>query len=228
MKQKIAIGIVAVALVGGSATGLAVRQVMSDDTQRVSATPSTTPSATPAPTEAEDAEAPEKTPEKEASTSTPTLLPLGSMQITTGAVGPVQVGMSQEEAAATGYFNTDVPSEGCEGVTIPLEWKSNYFNALDLWLDQDAQIASIGVRGRGPKTRSGLGVNSSYGEVRDVIGDKQPEPAGYGQTGLFVNDGDAWIGFLFDVPPETITDADAATFIEVTRGAKPGLMRDGC
>ena len=150
------------------------------------------------------------------------------MQINTGAVGPVSVGMTKQQAAATGYFEVDVPSEICEGAT-PLAWKSNYANALDVLVDQNATIATIGIRGLGPKTRSGLGISSSYAEVRKVLGSaREPESAGYGQTGLFVNDGNAWIGFLFDVPPADIQDGDAVTFVEVTRGRKPALMRDGC
>lgn len=234
MKQKVAIGIIAVALLGGSATGLVVREVRADDARPAAADaspsasePTPTPTATASASGDGDAEVSEKIPDKPTDPSRPTLLPLGSMQITTGAVGPVRVGMTTAEAVDTGYFNADVPSELCE-VAAPLEWKSNYFNALDVYVGQDSTITTIGVRGRGPTTRSGLAVNSSYGDVQQVIGDKEPQSAGYGQTGLFVNDGDAWIGFLFDSTPELIDDSQPVTFIEVTRGRKPNLMRDGC
>ncbi len=231
MKKQVAVGIVAIALIGGAATGLVVREVRSDAADTTSATstqatPATsdpsdaTPSATPTASE------PDPGPESPEPTA-PDLLPLGRLQINTGAVGPVRVGMTAAQAAATGYFNTDVPSEVCEG-TRPLEWKSNYFNALDVFVGRSGTITSIGVLGRGPTTRSGLGVNSSYREVRDVVGDATPERAGYGQTGVFVDDGDAWIGFLFDTTPAMISDSDPVTFIEVTRGGKPALMRDGC
>ncbi len=55
-----------------------------------------------------------------------------------------------------------------------------------------------------------------------------PEEAGYGQTGLFVSEGAGWIGFLFNAKPDAVAATDTVTFVEVTRGAKPGLMRDGC
>lgn len=231
MKKQVAVGIVAIALIGGAATGLVVREVRSEAADTTSATsPPTSPATSDAtPTATPTASDPEPTPESSESPepTAPDLLPLGRLQINTGAVGPVRVGMTTAQAAATGYFNTDVPTEVCEA-TRPLEWKSNYFNALDVYVGRSGTITSIGVLGRGPTTRSGLGVNSSYREVREVVGDATPERAGYGQTGVFVNDGDAWIGFLFDTTPAMISDSDPVTFIEVTRGRKPALMRDGC
>jgi hypothetical protein len=235
MKQQVAVGIVAAALVVGAGTGLVVREVRSDDAAVTSAT-SSTPSVSASPTP-NDQDSPTPTPTEEA-TSEPDAseepvadtdpLPLGKMQINTGAVGPVRVGMSQRQALATGYFDADVPSEGCEG-TDPLRWTSNYYNALDVLTDRAGAIASIGISGRGPKTRSGLEINSTLAEVRDVIGpEHEPRAAGYGQTGLFVNDGDAWIGFLFDARPDDVSQDSVVSFIEVTRGARPGLVRDGC
>lgn len=229
MKQHVAVGIVAVALVGGSATGLVVREMRSDAAEPVSSsTRTSTPTPTPTPSASPEPSASTPTPKVSATPSTSALLPVGSLQIDTGAVGPVRVGMTKKQAAATGYFNTDVESQNCP-VPTPLEWTSNYYNVLDVYLTQDATISSIGVRGTGPKTRSGLQINSTYAEVKKVLGaHAKPQDAGYLQTGLFVNDGDAWIGFLFDAQPGSIENGDSVTFIEVTRGMKPGLMRDGC
>lgn len=229
MKQQVAVGIVAVALIGGSATGLVVREMRSDAAEPGSAGPRTSSSA-PASTPSASPQAadPESTAPASPAPSKAALLALDQMQINTGAVGPVSVGMTQKQAAATGYFAVDVPSDTCE-VGSPLEWTANYYNALDVYTTPQGRIVSIGIRNRGPRTRSGLEINSTYGEVTKVLGAKaKPQDAGYGQTGLFVNDGDAWIGFLFDVQPGSITAGDPVTFIEVTRGTKPGLMRDGC
>ena len=101
-------------------------------------------------------------------------------------------------------------------------------NALDVYTDNAGTIASIGVAKSGPHTRSGLQVGSTYERVQEVLGDVEPEEAGYGQTGLFVSEGSGWIGFLFDATPATVQATDKVTFIEVTRGTKPGLIRDGC
>ncbi len=231
MKQQVAIAVIALGLVGGTGTGFAVREMRSDAAAaatptRTASVPVATPDGTPStePTPAESG-----TPISTTTPSHPALHPLDRMRITPGAVGPVRVGMSKQQAAATGYFSTDVDSEVCEGSSAPLEWTSNYYNALDVLTAKDGSITTIGIRNRGPKTRSGLEINSSYAEVRRVIGvGSRPEKAGYGQTGLFVNDGNAGIGFLFDATPSTIGDNEPVTFIEVTRGHKPGLMRDGC
>ena len=109
-----------------------------------------------------------------------------------------------------------------------LVWKAGYSNSLDVLTHDDGSISSIGVRAAGPRTRSGLGVGSTYESVKGVLGDVTPVDAGYGQAGLFVSEGTGWIGFLFDATPAAVLPTSPVTFIEVTRGAKPGLMRDGC
>jgi hypothetical protein len=50
----------------------------------------------------------------------------------------------------------------------------------------------------------------------------------YGQAGAFLQDGDAWVGFGMDNQPGQLTDASRIAFIEVSRGNRPGLLRDGC
>jgi len=149
------------------------------------------------------------------------------MRIIAGAVGPVSVGLSKRAAYATGYFHADVPVAHCDRVD-DLVWKPAYRDVLDVQTADDGSVGSIGVRGAGPRTRSGIGVGSEYGLVRGVLGDVEPVEAGYGQTGLFVQDGNGWIGFLFDAEPGALTDASRVSFIEVTRGGRPDLVRDGC
>jgi hypothetical protein len=149
------------------------------------------------------------------------------MRIIAGAVGAVSVGMSKQAAYATGYFDADVPKTACDGVD-DLVWKLPYRNALDVYTADNGTIVSIGVRAAGPRTRSGLGIGSTFEAVQDVLGGVEPVEAGYGQTGLYVQEGNGWIGFLFDAAPAAVTDASPVTFIEVTRGVRPGLIRDGC
>jgi hypothetical protein len=229
MKQQIVAGILAVSVVGGAGTAYAVHQIREDD-----GSPSAKAAATPTPTPTKTADKPTANGSGPASTrgaakppATLPTVPLGSLRIIAGSVGPVSVGMSKQAAYATGYFEADVPVPQCDRVD-DLVWKPAYRDALDVQTADDGTILSIGVRGAGPRTRSGLGIGSSFESVQDVLGDAQPVEAGYGQTGLFVQDGNGWIGFLFDAAPAAVTGTSPVTFIEVTRGARPGLMRDGC
>ncbi len=225
MKLQIAASIVAVSMVGGVGTGLVAHQIRSGgDDPEPKAEPTAT--ATKTPTKPAPSKTTKAAPKVTKATKTP-LVPLMSMQIVAGAVGPVQVGMTKQVAARTGYLDVDVPYPAC-GFVRDLWWKAPYRDTLDLYTDNAGTISSIGVAKSGPHTRSGLQVGSTYERVQEVLGDVEPEEAGYGQTGLFVSEGTGWIGFLFDATPATIKATDKVTFIEVTRGTKPGLIRDGC
>ncbi len=223
MKQQIAAGILAVSMVGGVGTGVVASQLRGDsprDTPRASSTTTATPPSTQSPSES-----PEPTSSVPAK---PVLQPVSSLQILAGAVGPVKVGMSKSKAFATGYLNKDVPRGTCDTVD-QLAWKPAYKDALDIYTLDDGEVSAIGVWKPGPRTLSGLQVGSTYKSVRAVLGaESEPIEAGYGQTGLLVNQGDSWIGFLFDARTDAVTDSSKVTFIEVTRGRMPDLIRDGC
>lgn len=224
MKQQVAAGILAVSMIGGVGTGVVAHQLRPDDNNaKPNATPSTT-ATTPAPDKTSEAPATQKP----APLASSELLPASSLRILPGQVGPVKVGMTKAEAYATGYFNKDVQSKNCDTVDR-LEWKDAYKDSFDVFTLDDGEVSAMGIFKAGPRTRSGLQIGSTYKAVKDVLGEEsQPMEAGYSQTGLFVNQGDSWIGFLFDGDPDTISDDAKVVFIEVTRGRLPGLMRDGC
>lgn len=232
MKLQIAAGIVAVSMVGGVGTGLIAHQMRSGDDPDPKAEPTATATKKTAPTPKPSGSAGSgtKTNGGTKKTVAPRLpiAPVSSLRIIPGAVGPVQVGMSKQAAYATGYFDADVKlPEVCDRVD-DLMWKAGYREVLDILTNDDGSVYSIGVHKPGPRTRSGLGVGNTYDTVRGVIGEVAPVSAGYNQTGLFVSEGNAWIGFLFNSTPDAITGSEPVSFIEVTRGAKPDLIRDGC
>lgn len=222
MKQQVAAGILAVSMIGGVGTGWVAHQLGSDDPK---GTPSASPSAS-ATTPTSDkttTPAPDPTPEK------PVLQPASSLRILPGQVGPVKVGMSKAEAYATGYFDKDVTSKTCDNYVDRLLWKPAYKGNFDVFTLDDGEVSAIGIFKPGPTTRSGLQIGSTYKAVKDVLGeDATPVEAGYSQTALMVNEGDSWIGFLFDRQPGEISDSAKVVFMEVTRGRLPDLMRDGC
>lgn len=165
------------------------------------------------------------------STSTPTRTSPESaadIVLAAGAAGPVSVGMSRADAVATGLFATDLPSpvDGCPAPA--LAWDERFDDALDVQTLKSGEIASIGVRSAGPETGAGLSVGSSYADVLAAHPGAHAVRAGFDQTGVLVQDGDAWIGYLFDAELEDVRATDKVSFIELTEGEKPSLIRDGC
>ena len=149
-----------------------------------------------------------------------------------GTLGPASVGMSKSEALATGVFvdqtKAAAPVEGCP--LPPLAWKKRFKNVDVLTHYKTGAIVSLGVSGPGPQTAKGIAVGSTLDEVKHAYGSSLigPSPAGYGQSGAWAKQGNAWIGFLFNDPPGKLGNLSQVLFIEVTKGAKPELMRDGC
>ena len=177
---------------------------------------------------------PAPTPTKTTSAS-PTAIASGEpvpkkLDIAPGRIGTVKVGMTKAEAAATGYFDTDVEvgADVCEHVE-PLKWKKFYEDQVDVITTEAGSIVSMGVR-KDLKTDNGITIGSTLGEVNDAYGDSisPAQEAGYDQAGVFVTDGDKWLGFLVDETWNDVTPSSKVTFIEVTKGSKPDLMRDGC
>lgn len=144
-----------------------------------------------------------------------------------GSIGPVTVGITKDEAVASGLFDADVA--GVEGCTFELQWKKQY-EGVDVLTLENGTIASMGVTAGGPKTSAGVGVGSTLAEVKAAYPDLSPvAEAGFDQAGAFHTVGDDHIGFLFgDATPKTITDASKVSFMEVTSGKLPELMRSGC
>lgn len=189
-------------------------------------------------------ESPEETPDPAASTTStapsptteaptsepPAALPsIDELTVAPGVVGPVHTGMSRDDALATGLFDADVEVAGEEcGRTQPLGWKPDYASSLDVLTKEDGTVVSLGVRGEQPRTAQGLGVGSTLKEVTGVYETAEMVEAGYGQTGVFVTEGDAWLGFLFKEDPESIEPTSEVLMVEVTTGTRPDLMRDGC
>ena len=210
MNKRIAALVLAGSIVGGIGAGVLVNAGTRDEPAAASPAPSSTTSSS------EGGESGMAAPDE--------------LELAPGRVGPVRAGMSKGQALATGYFVADLPApvEGCP--VIPLAWKDEYVNTYDVYTLGNGEISSIGVRGRGVTTADGIGVGSTYDEVKAAYPDDTLLEAGYGQSGIKVFDRQdgGWIGFLFDATPEDITASDPVTFVEVTKGAEPSLMRDGC
>jgi len=200
---------IAMLLVFGLVLVFALNRGGDDDATEATPTPTPTETTTTAPT--------------------PSPQPADPLVVAPGRVGAALVGMTNAQAAATGLFDTNVDhgADDCRGV-VPLEWKPSVSSALDVYTN-DNHITTIGISS-GPKTAKGIGVGSSLGALRSAYGD-QLSPAvdaGFDQAGVYLAEDDQWLGFLFDTKRDAITDNSKITFMEVTRGEKPALIRDGC
>lgn len=149
--------------------------------------------------------------------------------IVPGGVTPVMVGDTIEDAVATGLVVKDAGrSEVCEGEFW--KWSGRDTAGLDI-IESDGEVVSIGVgEGSTLTTGPGIGIGSTLAELTEAYGDDLigGEQGEYGQTNYFFRDDVNWIGFLFDEEPDQVTDTSTVVFIEVGRGIKPGLIRDGC
>ncbi len=176
---------------------------------------------------------PAPTPTK-TTTASPTAIATGEpvpkkLDIAPGRIGTVKVGMTKAEAAATGYFDTDVEvgADVCEHVE-PLQWKEFYEDQVDVITNETGSIVSMGVR-KGLKTDNGVTIGSTLGEVQDAYDNLSPAiEAGYGQTGVYFSTSGGWIGFLVNESIGQVTKDSKVSFIEVTKDTRPDLMRDGC
>jgi hypothetical protein len=221
MKKQIAALVVAASVIGGVGVGVAA-DALTDDGPAAAARP-----------DASSPSAPARGPsdESDANVGGESGMPAGDdLTLAPGSVGPVRAGMSKAEALATGYFVADVkaPAEGCP--MRPLSWKDEYVNGYDVQTRPDGSITSIGIRGQGIETADGLQVGSALETVQATYPDAKLVEAGYDQSGILVHDTatGGWIGFLFDHPVAEAVGSDRVSFIEITQGAKPSLMRDGC
>lgn len=190
----------------------------SDDTPEPSPSTASSPSATTSATTA----AP--------TTEPPAALPsIEELVVAPGRIGAVRTGMTREEAVDTGLFDEDVSIGGEEcGRSAPLGWKPDYASSLDVLTTDDGAVVSLGVRGEQPRTAEGLGVGSTLREVSGTYETAEMTEAGFGQTGVFVTEGDDWLAFLFDEDVDKVGPKSKVTMMEVTTGTRPDLMRDGC
>jgi hypothetical protein len=146
-----------------------------------------------------------------------------------GAFEPIQAGMGIQAAIDTGFIEPDPDREEvCEGTFW--KWKGDLADGFDVIVGEDRQIASLGMSKAGIETAEGISIGNSFGALKETYGDRLqgPERMDYGQAGAFLRDGNNWIGFGMDNEPGRLTDASRIAFIEVTRGERPGLLRDGC
>ena len=151
-----------------------------------------------------------------------------ALVVAPGAVGPVQVGMTVDEANATGLFEPfkEVEDDPCAEFNPPIQWKAPNTENLRVRVEDDA-VTALGVREEF-KTAKGIGVGSTFGDLKAAYPDAKAEPSQALGSTVYRQDGDKWLGLAFDEDADKVTDSSKVLYMEVTVGKKPTTFLDGC
>lgn len=216
MNRKIGGALVALSILTGIGVGFAAQR--SADTPASASSPRSS-SPTPASNETS-----RTTPTE--TTSAPKEGEIGD--VIPGGVEPIMTGMTIDDALETGLIEQDFDS--CVGSTNSWRWTGDLSIGLDVLVDQNRLVSFIGISRPVTATVEGITVGSTLADLRSAY-DRQltgPEKTDYGQATMFLEVDNRWIGFMFDESPDQLTDRSKITFMEVSGGRKPGLVRDGC
>lgn len=162
-----------------------------------------------------------------------------SYPVSPGQVGRAKVGMTVNRAMATGQFDRDVTYVVPGGCTrkITLEPKGRWKERYDVVV-ANRRIKEMGIFAKRPRTRNGSGVGTTLATLRKRYGSRltAPQEAGFAQWAVFVRSRHTgadrrWIGFLLGKAYTYERQArprDVVTFMAVSKGKRPEILRDGC
>jgi len=149
-----------------------------------------------------------------------------------GAIGPVQVGMTVDEANATGFFEPrETPDDDpCKDAYGPIQWKAPNTENLMVGVDTGGAdkdtITVMGIR-ESVKTAKGIGVGSTLADVKAAYPDAKVEDSQALGSTIYRQDGEKWLGFGFVETPDEIKDDSKLVFMEVAL-EKPTVYLSGC
>ncbi len=170
----------------------------------------------------------EATEEPSASSPSPSDPAAEKLVASPGAIGPVAVGMTEDEARATGLFEPREVDEDdpCVDEYADIQWKAP--NTAALMVDvQGGEVSLLGIRDT-VKTAAGIGVGSTWDEVQVAYGGAKLEESQANGSVVYLKDGDKWLGIAFAEQPTDVKDASKVTFMEAAIGGKPATFLSGC
>jgi hypothetical protein len=150
-----------------------------------------------------------------------------------GAIGPVEVGMTIDEANETGLFEPREVSDDdpCKDTYAPIQWKDPNSEDLMVGVSLDGELTDaitvMGIRGTAT-TAEGVGVGSTLADVQAAYPDAEVEESQADGSTIYRQDGDKWLGIAFVEQPDDIKDDSKVIFMEVTEDDKPAAYLSGC
>ncbi|PUA82816.1 hypothetical protein [Nocardioides currus] len=152
--------------------------------------------------------------------------------IAPGRFDTVRIGDTLESAAESGYFALDVKTScGTREIWPVKAWR----RSIDVYPGYDetaGQVAMIGAFDDRVRTAKGIRVGSTLDDLRAAYGDRLlgPRTNDYGQWGYFLRVQRRWLGFGLDADAADGRPSGDAEIVlmEITKGRRPGLLRDGC
>lgn len=155
--------------------------------------------------------------------------PLQFGHVVPGAFEPIAVGSTIQAAIDAGFMERDPKREqSCEGTFW--KWTGQLSEGLDVIVGADQRITALGMSKPGLETAEGISIGNTFAAVERTYAGRLEGPVRmeYGQAGVFLREGDNWLGIGFDNEAGQLADDSRVAFIEVTQGDRPGLLRDGC
>lgn len=174
-----------------------------------------------------DDSSPSKTDEPDPSPSASATTTSGPFDLAPGRIGPVEVGMTLEEAEKTGAVERTEPDPDAPCPPPALRWKAPNTDKLDLH-DADGKIVSIGAKSPEFKTPEGIGVGSTLEEVEQAWpGAKIRQSPAFGSL-IDRTDGNKWMSFAFVEEGKELKPSSKVVYLEATIDEKPVAFPDGC
>lgn len=176
----------------------------------------------------DDDDASSKKPELSAAPSASATATSETWVVAPGRIGPVESGMTLEEAKATGAVEPtkgEAKDDVCPSPS--LQWKAPNTTKLDL-RDHDGKIAVLGVRDAKFKTAQGVGVDSTWDELQTAYPGAKIEESPASGSLIYLKDGDKWLAIAFNEQPADLESSSKVIYMEVELGEKPIAYPDGC